>query len=106
MDSRTKTWMAIGILVAFAGGMAFSVFLPRANAQAQPAVTLPPIFEEGARLLGPTGTVEVHEVMGGWIRVKSLSALARPGEELWMHVLALPGAWTISTEPVIEEKKR
>ncbi|MBM3290397.1 MAG: hypothetical protein FJY92_09620 [Candidatus Hydrogenedentes bacterium] len=96
----------LAIAIAFAGGALSAQLVPRANAQAQPAVLLPPIFEEGARLLGPTGVVELHEVMGGWVRVKSLSALAKPGEELWMNVLALPGAWTVSTEPVAGEKKR
>ena len=88
---------------AFAGGALFTEWMPRANAQTQ-TVALPPIFEEGARLIGPTGSIEIHEVAGGWIRVKSLSALAKQGEELWMHVPSLSGAWAIDTQPV-EEKK-
>lgn len=92
-------------LMAFVAGMLFTGFTPRANAQAQTFV-LPPIFEEGARLIGPTGAVEVHEVDGGWIRVKSLSALAKPGEELWMYVPALSGAWTVDSKPIDERKER
>ena len=104
MKHGGMTWAALLAVLAFAAG-AFSVeFTPRANAQAQ-SVVLPPIFEESARLIGPTGSVEIHEIMGGWIRVKSLSALAVPGEELWINVSALPGSWTVDTQPV-EKKNR
>ena len=103
MKHGGMTWAALLAVLAFAAG-AFSVeFIPRANAQAQ-TVVLPPIFDEGVRLIGPTGSVEIHEIMGGWVRVKSLSALAKPGEELWMYVPGLAGAWTVDTQPV-EEKK-
>jgi len=95
---------AFGLMV-FATGILFTEFTPRASAQAQPFV-LPPIFEEGARLIGPTGLVEIHEVDGGWIRVKSLSALAKQGEELWMYVPALSGAWTVDLKPVDTRKER
>ena len=95
---------AFGVL-AFAAGMVFTEFTPRVNAQAQPFV-LPPIFEEGARLIGPTGAVEIHEVDGGWIRVRSLSALAKQGEELWMYVPALSGAWTVDSKPIDTRKER
>jgi len=105
MNTRPLTPTVL-VVVAFLCGTLSAQLLPRASAQVQPPVVLPPIFEEGARLLGPTGVVEVHEVMGGWVRVKSLSALAKPGEELWLHVPGLPGAWTVSTEPVVEEKKQ
>jgi hypothetical protein len=90
-------------VIAGTAGVFSAQLVPQAHAQA-PSAVLPPIFEEGARLIGPTGSVEVHEIMGGWIRVKSLSALAKPGEELWMHVPALPGAWTVDTQPVEERK--
>jgi hypothetical protein len=103
MEPKNKFWIVAFSVLVFLGGLLFAEFAPRANAQAQSAI-LPPIFEEGARLIGPTGSVEIHEIMGGWVRVKSLSALARPGEELWMYVPSLAGAWTVDTQPV-EEKK-
>lgn len=105
MKSGRIALAGAAIALAFVAGMASANRTPGANAQAQTA-NLPPIFEEGARLIGPTGSVEVHEIMGEWIRVKSLSALAVPGEELWMHVPALSGAWTVDTQPIDEKKKK
>ena len=97
--------MSFVFLFVFVAGALLSVLMPRVNAQAQP-FGLPPIFEEGARLIGPTGAVEIHEVDGGWIRVKSLSALAKQGEELWMYVPALSGAWTVDSKPIDTRKER
>ena len=105
MFSKRNLGAAAFGLMAFAAGIFFTEFSPRANAQAQPFV-LPPIFEEGGRLIGPTGAVEIHEVDGGWIRVKSLSALAKPEEELWMYVPALSGAWTVDSKPIDPRKER
>ena len=104
MKPKMSFWAAIIVVLAFAGGALSAGFIPRANAQA-PTVTLPPIFENGAKLIGPTGSVEIHEIEGGWIRVKSLSALAKPNEELWMYVPGLPGAWTVDTEAMNAKPK-
>ncbi|NUM55028.1 MAG: hypothetical protein HUU46_15380 [Candidatus Hydrogenedentes bacterium] len=93
----------VAIALAFIAGAISAEYIPRASAQAQ-SVALPPIFDAGARLISPMGPVEVREIAGEWIRVKSLSALAKPDEELWMHVPALSGAWTVDSSPV-EEKK-
>ncbi|MCC6154327.1 MAG: hypothetical protein IT367_11240 [Candidatus Hydrogenedentes bacterium] len=105
MFSKRNLGAAAFGLMAFAAGIFFAEFTPRANAQAQSFV-LPSIFEEGARLIGPTGSVEIHEVDGGWIRAKSLSALAKPEEELWMYVPALSGAWTLDSKPIDPRKER
>ena len=105
MKDKRFVWTAVSIAFAFAAGAISSAYLPRVNAQSQ-YQALPPIFQEGARLLGPTGSVEIHEIMGDWIRVKSLSALAHPGEELWIHAPALPGAWTIDTAAIQKDKQK
>ena len=105
MFSKRNIAVAAFGLMVFATGIMFTECTPRANAPAPPFV-LPPIFEEGARLIGPTGLVEIHEVDGGWIRVRSLSALAKQGEELWMYVPALSGAWTVDLKPVDTRKER
>ena len=103
MEKRNWNWTLALVAAAFAGGALFAEFMPRASAQAELAV-LPPIFVEGARLLGPTGAVEVHEILGGWIRAKSLGPLAKPGEELWMHVPCIPGTWLVDTRQVGPKK--
>ncbi|MCC6795929.1 MAG: hypothetical protein IT366_12500 [Candidatus Hydrogenedentes bacterium] len=105
MSSRLKSWVMVSFVVAFFAGWQFADSSHVANAQVQSFV-LPPIFEEGTRLIGPTGLVEIHEVDGGWIRVKSLSALAKPEEELWMYVPALSGAWTVDSKPIDPRKER
>jgi hypothetical protein len=56
--------------------------------------TLPVIFQVGAQLKSPIGPIEIREVQGGWIRVKSLHVLAAAdSEHQWMFVPSLAGTW-------------
>lgn len=56
--------------------------------------TLPAIFQVDAQLKSPIGPVEVQEIHGEWIRVKSLHVLAEGDtEHQWMYVPAVPGTW-------------
>lgn len=105
MNSGFRSWVLISFIVMLFAGWQFTALTRVANAQA-PSFVLPPIFEEGARLIGPTGLVEIHEVDGGWIRVKSLSVQAKPEEELWMYVPALSGAWTVDLKPIDTRQER
>ncbi len=56
--------------------------------------TLPGIFQVGAQLKSPLGPVEILEIQGEWICVKSLHALASTNSEHeWMYVPSIAGTW-------------
>lgn len=56
--------------------------------------SLPVIFQIGAQLNSPIGPLEIREIQGQWIRVKSLHVLAEgDSEHQWMYVPAMAGTW-------------
>jgi hypothetical protein len=93
--------MLVGIMVG--------AYLPHAAAQAQTQAqssTLPPIFEEGAQLMGPLGPIEVHEVLGDWVRAKLSAGLAgSSNNEHWIHITTIPGTWSVDTAALKNKKK-
>ena len=85
--------LALLLVVGLLGGAVVSLVQPRAAVSAD-QVFLPPIFEEGAILLSPIGRVEIKEIQGAWIRVKSLHPLAASDPDAqWMYVPAISGTW-------------
>ena len=81
------------IAAGFLGGAAVTLLLPETTANAD-QVVLPPIFQEGATLLSPIGRVEIREIQGAWIRVKSLHPLAASDPDAqWLYVPAISGTW-------------
>lgn len=105
MKQRITSWGVAAASLAFAAGVLCADLAPRQIAHAQAASALPSIFGPGARLLSPTGPVEVLEVEGSWIRIKSLHPLAKADGEQWMYVPSIPGTWLLDTRPVEPEKK-
>lgn len=99
----TRTYSIVtGLLAAFVAGWTSATLLPHRAANAQ-APALPPIFVEGARLLSPTGPVEVKELMGEWIRIKSLHPLAQSDGDQWLYVPSLSGTWLVNTKSAEEQ---
>lgn len=87
----------IGLTAAFVAGCLVGAaalgFALRPVAYAD-TTTLPVIFQVGAQLKSPMGPIEIREVQGEWIRVKSLHALAEgDSEHQWMFVPSLAGTW-------------
>ena len=105
MSRQNPSWGITIAAVGFAVGVLCAGFMPRPVAHAQSTSLLPPIFGEGARLLSPTGPIEVHEVQGEWIRIKSLHPLAKSDGEQWMYVPSISGTWLVDSRPVEKEKK-
>ncbi|MCC6487660.1 MAG: hypothetical protein IT364_09185 [Candidatus Hydrogenedentes bacterium] len=85
--------MAVLLAAGLLGGAVVSLVQPWAAASAE-QVLLPPIFQEGATLLSPVGRIEIKEIQGAWIRVKSLHPLAASDPDAqWMYVPAIQGTW-------------
>lgn len=87
----------IGLTAAFAigcfAGALAAGFALRPVAHAD-TTTLPVIFQVGAQLKSPIGPVEIREVQGEWIRVRSLHVLASgDSEHQWLFVPSLAGTW-------------
>lgn len=90
---RFKGSLAIALLSGCILGAVVTGVSVRTVAHADTA-TLPVIFQVGAQLKSPIGPVEIREVQGQWIRVKSLHVLAEgDSEHQWMYVPALAGTW-------------
>lgn len=85
------------LAIAFAGGLVAGTVLAgfgiRSVVHADTA-SLPAIFQVGAQLQSPIGPVEVREIQGEWVRIKSLHVLAEGDtEHQWMYVPAIAGTW-------------
>lgn len=109
MNRTVFRQVAVWALPMFAVGIVVGAYLPRASAQAQNQASssaLPPIFEEGAQLMGPLGPIEVHEVSGDWVRAKLLAGLAgSSNSEHWIHITTIPGTWSVDTASLKNKKK-
>lgn len=100
--------VALSLAAGFVGG-ATATWLVRpqaAYAQTSSAPVLPPIFAVGATLTSTIGEVQIQDVAGEWIRVRSLNSADDPvGGNWWINVPAQPGAWrpeavSSTTKPV------
>ena len=85
--------LAVLAVAGLVGGAAATGLSPSSVASAQ-SDALPAIFHAGADLLSPMGPVEVLEIQGQWIRIKSLHALVtNDSENQWLYVPAMAGTW-------------
>jgi len=93
---------AVFVAGCLAGAAAGFAMRPVAHAD---TTTLPVIFQVGAQLKSPIGPVEIREVQGEWIRVKSLHVLAEgDSEHQWLFVPSLAGTW-IPDEGAEDERR-
>lgn len=97
MNIRSERPVLMAVLLAFLAGLA-PAFVHSGDTAAAQQLVLPPIFEDGARLLTPLGKVEVLEVMAPWIRVKSLHRLAGNDGDQWIFVPAVQGSWMVDPD--------
>ncbi|MCC6694439.1 MAG: hypothetical protein IT365_02310 [Candidatus Hydrogenedentes bacterium] len=85
--------LALLLAAGLLGGAMVTLAQPRTTVSAE-QVFLPPIFQEGATLLSPIGRIEIKEIQGAWVRVKSLHPLAASDPDAqWMYVPAISGTW-------------
>lgn len=88
--------VALSLMAGIAGGAA-AMWLAQPTAvfaQANAAPALPPLFAVGATVTSTIGEVQIQEIYGEWIRVKSLNSVDNPiGDNWWIYVPSQAGAW-------------